>query len=94
MPTNLSETAPLLAADRRDANGLTPCEANPKVRSIVWGALTLLVLVALVFLVGFDEGIFGDAFAERLGGLPKDPMLAAFAILKKAPVIVRGLLFL
>ncbi|KAF8813712.1 hypothetical protein BYT27DRAFT_7220083 [Phlegmacium glaucopus] len=86
MPTNLSETAPLLSADRRDPDELTPCEANPKVRSIVWGVLSLLVLIALVLLLGFP-GIFGDAIAERLGGLPKDPMRAALAILDKAPVI-------
>lgn len=90
MSTNhLSETAPLLATDRPDANELTPCESNPKVRGIVWGALTSFVLVALVLLVGF-QGIFGDSFAEWLGVLPKDPMLAALAVLDKAPVIVRG----
>ena len=90
MSTNrLSETAPLLPTDRQDTDELTPCESNPKVRGIVWGALTSLLLVALVLLVGF-RGIFGDSFAEWLGVLPKDPMLAALAILDKAPVIVRG----
>ena len=86
---HLSETAPLLATAHQDADDLTPCESNPKVRGIVWGALTSLLLVALVLLVGF-QGIFGDSFAEWLGVLPKDPMLAALAILDKAPVIVRG----
>lgn len=90
MSTNhLSETAPLLATDRHDADELTPCESNPKVRGIVWGALTLLLFVALVLFVGFPE-IFGDSFAEWLGVLPKDPILASLAILDKAPVIVRG----
>lgn len=90
MSTNrLSETAPLLATNRQDADELIPCESNPKVRGIVWGALTSLLLVALVLLVGF-QGIFSDSFAEWLGVLPKDPMLAALAILDKAPVIVRG----
>ena len=93
MPTNLSETETLLAAHRRDIDELTPCEANPKVRGIVWGLLTLLFLVAVVLLVGF-QGIFSDACAEWLGVLPKDPMLASLAILDKAPVIVRGFLFL
>ena len=89
MSTNrLSETAPLLPTDRQDTDELTPCESNPKVRGIVWGALTSLLLVALVLLVGF-RGIFGDSFAEWLGVLPKDPMLAALAVLDKAPVIVR-----
>lgn len=88
MSTNdLSETAPLLATDRQ-------CEYNPKVRRIVWGALTSLFLVALVLLVGFPE-IFGDYFATNwLGVLPKDPKLAALAILGKAPVIVRRSLLL
>lgn len=84
----MSEHAPLLANGRQDADELTPCESNPKVRGMVWGALTLLSVVALVLLVGF-KGLFGDSFAEWLGVLPKDPMLAAFAILDKAPVIVR-----
>lgn len=90
MSTNhLSETAPLLATERPDDDELTPCESNPKVRGIVWATLTSLVFVALVLLVGFP-GIFGDSFAEWLGVLPKDPMLAALAVLDKAPVIVRG----
>lgn len=92
MSTNrLSETAPLLPNDLPDVDELTPCESNPKVRGVVWGSLTSLLLVALVLLVGF-QGIFGDSFAEWLGVLPKDPVLAALAILDKAPVIVRGLL--
>lgn len=87
MSTNhLSETAPLLPTDRQDADEITP---NPKVRGIVWGALTLLLLVALVLFVGFQE-IFSDCFAGWLGVLPKDPMLAALAILDRAPVIVRA----
>jgi membrane dipeptidase len=90
MSTNhLSETAPLLATDLQDTDELTPSQSNPKVRGIVWGALTSLFLVAVVLLVGF-QGIFGDSFAEWLGVLPKDPILAALAILDKAPVIVRG----
>jgi hypothetical protein len=94
MPTNhLSETAPLLAIDGQDVDELTPCESNPKVRRIVWGALTLLFVAALVLLVGF-QGIFGDPFAEWLGVLPKDPMLAALVILDRAPVIVRDSLLL
>ena len=88
MSTNCpSETAPLLPTDRQDIDELTPCESNPKVRGVVWGALTLLFFVGLVLLVGFQE-MFGDAFAGWLGVLPKDPMLAALAILDKAPVIV------
>ena len=94
MPTNhLSETAPLLATDGQDVDELIPCEPNPKVRRIVRGALTLLFIAALVLLVGFQE-IFGDPFAEWLGVLPKDPMLAALVILDRAPVIVRGSLLL
>jgi membrane dipeptidase len=90
MSTNhLSETAHLLATNSQDADELIPRESNPKVRRIVWGALTLLLLVAIVLLVGF-QGIFSDSFAEWLGALPKDPTLAALAILDKAPVIVRG----
>lgn len=89
----LSETAPLLATHRQDTDELTPCESNPKVRGVIWGALTLLFLVALVLLVGF-QGIFGDPFAGWLDALPKDPTLAALAILDKAPVIVRDSLVL
>lgn len=54
---------------------------------MVWSLLTVLFVAALVLLVGF-ESVFGDALSPWLGGLPKDPMLAALAILNKAPVIV------
>ena len=93
MPTNhLSETAPLLATGQ-DVDELTPYESNQNVRRIVWGGLTFVFLAALVLLVGF-QGIFGDSFAGWFGALPKDPMLAALAILDKAPVIVRDSLLL
>ena len=83
---HLSETAPLLRANGDE--GLTPCESNPKVRNVVWGALTLIFVVALVLFVGF-HGVFSNSFAEHwLDVLPKDPTLAALAILDNAPVIV------
>jgi len=49
--------------------------------------MTLLFVVALVLLVGFEK-VFGDTLAPYLGTLPSDPYLAALAILDKAPVIV------
>ncbi|KAF8973191.1 membrane dipeptidase-domain-containing protein [Flammula alnicola] len=85
---NRSESSPLLGDNGRGQNGgaHTQGASNPKVRSIVWGLLTLLFLVAVVLLVGFGR-VFGDAFSPWLGTLPKDPTLAALAILDNAPVI-------
>ncbi|KAF8160895.1 membrane dipeptidase-domain-containing protein [Crassisporium funariophilum] len=82
-----SETSPLLASGHsQDAEDQTPRESNPKVRGVVWGALTVVFVTAIVLLVGFQR-IFGDAFAPWLGILPSDPMLAALVILDQAPVI-------
>ncbi|KDR75299.1 hypothetical protein GALMADRAFT_69280 [Galerina marginata CBS 339.88] len=80
-----TENSPLLA-NGHEETAEHRRESNPKVRGIVWGSLTLLLLAALVLLVGFESS-FGDAFAPWLGKLPKNPELAALAILDKAPVI-------
>jgi membrane dipeptidase len=82
------EHAPLLSAGHDDS----PRSSNPKVRAIIGGLLTLLFVVALVLLVGFEK-VFGDTLGPYLGTLPSDPYLAALAILDKAPVIV-GFIFL
>jgi membrane dipeptidase len=83
------ERAPLLSTRAAGHDG-SPNSARPsnlKVRATIWGLLTLLFVVALVLLVGFEK-VFGDALAPYLGTLPSDPYLAALAILDKAPVIV------
>ncbi len=81
-PTN-GERAPLLSDSERGQSGA----GTSKARGVIWGALTLLFLVATVLLVFFGK-VFGDPFAPWLGTLPSDPNLAALAILDKAPVIV------
>jgi membrane dipeptidase len=81
-----AERAPLLSAGH-DGSPRTAKPSNPKVRATIWGLLTLLFVVALVLLVGFEK-VFGDTLAPYLGTLPSDPYLAALAILDKAPVIV------
>lgn len=93
-PSEVSPLLPTTGNESRQNNGdttenqaQTACESNPRVRGVVWGFLTLLFAAALVLLVGF-EGLFGDTLSPWLGGLPKDPALAALAILDKAPVIV------
>lgn len=75
-----NEGAPLL-------NGSHYESANPKTRGVVWGLLTVLFALALVVLLGFPQWL-GQSFAPWLGNLPRDPALAALAILDCAPVIV------
>lgn len=65
--------------------------ADPKVRAWVWGPLTVLFVAALVILLGFFHSL-PTALILWLGELPRDPMLAALAILDKAPVLVRSFL--
>lgn len=86
-----TEHSPLLANDgnQEHTDVQTTLKSDPKVRAVVWGSLTVLFVVAIILLVGFED-LFGDAFAPWLGKLPKDPHLAALAILDKAPVIVSG----
>ncbi|KAF9564773.1 hypothetical protein CPC08DRAFT_630667 [Agrocybe pediades] len=83
-----NETSRLLNNDlnNHDAENQTPSGANKRVRTVVWSVLTVLFVAALVLLVGFERSL-GDPFAPWLGRLPKDPALAALAILDKAPVI-------
>ncbi|KAF8070365.1 membrane dipeptidase-domain-containing protein [Lyophyllum atratum] len=91
--TTPTESSSLLLGRRpqyREENGqaqATHCEADPKTRGIVWGVLTMLFVAGLVLLVGFQP-LLEDKFYPLFGLLPKDPMLAALAILDKAPVIV------
>ncbi|KAF5386137.1 hypothetical protein D9615_002341 [Tricholomella constricta] len=90
--TTSTENSPLLAGPRPyhdEDNGqvkATHCEANPRTRGIIWGILTVLFVAGLVLLVGFQH-LLADRFYPLFGLLPKDPMLAALAILDKAPVI-------
>jgi len=84
-----TEASSLLTGRRPQNDGqarATHCEADPTTRGIVWGALTVLFVTGLVLLVGFQH-LLEDRFYPLFGLLPKDPMLAALAILDKAPVI-------
>lgn len=85
------ESSPLLHHSHSNDGELdaehTPCEADAKTRGIVWGGLTLLFVGALVLILGFQH-VLADAFLPWIGMLPRDPMLAALAILDSAPVIV------
>ncbi|TFK44479.1 membrane dipeptidase-domain-containing protein [Crucibulum laeve] len=80
-----AETTPLL---HRQSDEEPQKPANLKTRAIVWGILTLLFALALVFFLAFSH-LLGDSLAPWVGILPRDPMLAALTILDNAPVISR-----
>ena len=91
-----SETSPLLHTSHRhdsDDEGDSRTTPNPDVkhnswaRALVGGVLVLLFAVALVLILCFEQSM-PDSIRPWLGLLPKDPMTAALAILKAAPVIV------
>ncbi|PFH52070.1 hypothetical protein AMATHDRAFT_57893 [Amanita thiersii Skay4041] len=98
MPPNrdhLSENSPLLRPHQHSADSddesdphiyRTPRQPNLKNRTIIWSTLTLIFIFALVFVLCFQH-LLSDAALPWVGTLPRDPMLAAFAILKVAPVI-------
>lgn len=83
-----TESSPLLRDEPYDEN-LEADKANVKTRSIVWGGLTFVFIAILVPLVFFPHKMF-DFLYPWIGLLPRDPALAALAILDKAPVIVRN----
>jgi hypothetical protein len=91
-----SETSALLHSshqhDSDDDEGnshVTPILNKPtsRARVFVGSALILLFAAALVLVLGFEQSL-PDRVRPWLGLLPKDPMTAALAILKVAPVIV------
>ncbi|KAF8909857.1 hypothetical protein CPB85DRAFT_707184 [Mucidula mucida] len=61
-------------------------DENSKAHRTVWSALTATVLVALLVLLVFKDSL-PEVLIPWVGGLPKDPSLAALHIMKKAPVI-------
>jgi membrane dipeptidase len=65
-------------------------EPNTRSKKIVWTALTVLFVAALVFFLGFVH-LLSDKIAPWVGLMPKDPHKAALVIMKQAPVIVRPL---
>lgn len=77
------ENSPLLSLHSRSKSK----QSNPKVRAIVWAALTSVTLAALVILLGFQHAL-PNVVVTWLGGLPSDPLAAALVILDEAPVIV------
>jgi len=85
-----AERTPLLSTGTagHDGSPKTAGPSNPKVRSTIWGLMTLLFVIALVLFLKFEK-VFGDTLRPYLGTLPSDPYLAALEILNKAPVIVR-----
>ncbi len=62
-------------------------DENSKAHRTVWSALTATVLVALLVLLVFKDSL-PEVLIPWVGGLPKDPSLAALHIMKKAPIIV------
>lgn len=82
-----TESSPLLQGEAYDED-VEAGEANVKTRSIIWSTLTLVFIVILVPLVFFPQKI-SDSLYPWIGLLPRDPALAALAILDKAPIIVR-----
>lgn len=77
-----TESSPLLI----DQNHVDD-KAYTRTRGVVWGVLTLLFVGCLVPLLLF-QNLLLDSFYPWLGLLPRDPMLAALAILDRAPIIV------
>ncbi|KAG5646836.1 hypothetical protein DXG03_002213 [Asterophora parasitica] len=69
----------------------TQFESNPRTRGIIWGTLTVVFVAGLFLLLGFQH-LLEDKLYPLFGGLPKDPLLAALAIMDKAPVIVGAVL--
>jgi membrane dipeptidase len=63
-------------------------EPDAKTRGIIWGVLSSIFTVALVFLLFFQH-LLGESFYPWLGLLPGNATLAALAILDNAPIIVR-----
>ncbi|KAF9467327.1 membrane dipeptidase-domain-containing protein [Collybia nuda] len=91
-----NESSPLLPANGAHAqdrtsgwerSGFAPTKVeNMKLRGIIWGVLTFLFVIALVAVLLFQRLLL-NSFYPWLGLLPKDPTLAALAILNQAPVI-------
>ncbi|KAF5351834.1 hypothetical protein D9756_007481 [Leucocoprinus leucothites] len=90
------EASPLLDANgasqppltrRTDSGGIVHGkEPDTRSKKIVWTALTVLFVAALVFFLGFIH-MLSDKLAPWVGLLPKDPHKAALMIMKQAPVI-------
>ncbi|KAJ3800332.1 membrane dipeptidase-domain-containing protein [Lentinula aff. detonsa] len=91
----MSEQTALLSttADANNYGGGAPTNQslptfNITVRSVVWGLLTTLTAAALVVLLFFQDHLPDNVKTlPWVGGEPKDSMIAALAILEKAPVI-------
>ncbi|TFK25566.1 dipeptidase [Coprinopsis marcescibilis] len=84
-----NESSPLLPTANSNGNNQdheqTACEANPRVRSIVWGTLMALFAIVLTLILVLED--FHDSVGPWFGAIPKDPVLAALVILDHAPVI-------
>lgn len=89
------ETRPLISDDHNEPGEFDRKQEGPNVRTrgIVWGILTFIFLLGLVFVLFFSDR-FADTLYPWVGQLPKDPQLAALRILDNAPVIVRKTLSL
>ncbi|KAF8348181.1 membrane dipeptidase-domain-containing protein [Amanita rubescens] len=76
-------------SDDEENSRATPILDKPtsRTRAFVGSALILLFAAALVLILCFEQSL-PDTVRPWLGLLPKDPMTAALAILKVAPVIV------
>lgn len=83
------ETALLSSRDHDEYGTRTKPDApfNTRVRSIVWGVLTLLTTAVLVVMLFFLDDL-PDSLKSWAGGEPSDPMFAALSILDKSPIIV------
>ncbi|KAE9408614.1 hypothetical protein BT96DRAFT_953890 [Gymnopus androsaceus JB14] len=82
------ETALLSSRDHDEYGTRTKPDApfNTRVRSIVWGVLTLLTTAVLVVMLFFLDDL-PDSLKSWAGGEPSDPMFAALSILDKSPII-------
>ncbi|KAF5388764.1 hypothetical protein D9757_005636 [Collybiopsis confluens] len=85
----MSERAPLLASDSEEHDARNhPTPFNITVRSVVWGILTVLTTATLVVMLFFRDRLpDGVKLLPWVGGDPRDPTVAALAILDKSPII-------
>lgn len=83
---NAHETSPLLPTSHAGSNSNEHTHTERSKAHIVVGmSLTALFIIMLILMLIFED--LHDSIAPWFGAIPKDPSLAALAILSNAPVI-------
>ena len=84
---------------RRDGESVLPsvnskqATVSKKAKGTIWAVLVALMIAALVVFMRFPQSL-PDSAVLWLGGLPLDPMAAAYGVLKQGPIIVRPTKFI